>query len=243
MEARTPDESIPAAANRAETRSCSSVAAALLNASSRMRLRGDEPAADGVGGPGDHHRGLPRSGGGKHLDPVVEAHDRSCLLVGERALLDRVEERPPGRELGGHDLLVGVGDQGLQVGVQEADRLELSLGEGRLTPGSTDTVEKSRFGTGGEQRVNGLGRDPPLLGACPGREADSTAACHATASAIAGVRARRRSARARAEASGFVMPRRRMSDCPSLWRLHRNHRRRTSSREASVPGMVTEPDA
>ena len=43
VEARSPDESIPAAANRAATRSCSSAAAALLNASSRMRPGATNP--------------------------------------------------------------------------------------------------------------------------------------------------------------------------------------------------------
>ena len=127
-------------------------------------VRGSEPAGDGVGGPGNHHRGLSGSGGGEHLDPVVEAHHRSCLLVGERALLDCVEERPSGRELDGHDLFISLCDQGLQVGVQEANGFELILGERRLTPSSTDTVKQVRFRMGREQRVNGLSRDPPLLG-------------------------------------------------------------------------------
>jgi hypothetical protein len=49
-------------------------------------------------------------------------------------------------------------------------RLELTGGEGRFAPGRTDTVEKSRFGTGREQRVDRLGRDPPLLGARSGEK-------------------------------------------------------------------------
>ncbi len=43
VEARTPDELIPAAANRAEIRSWNSVAAALLNASKRMRSGATSP--------------------------------------------------------------------------------------------------------------------------------------------------------------------------------------------------------
>ena len=43
LEARSADESIPAAANRTATRSCSSIAAALLNASSRMRPGATNP--------------------------------------------------------------------------------------------------------------------------------------------------------------------------------------------------------
>ena len=40
----SPSASMPAAANRAATRSCSSSAASRLNASSRIRSAGDEPA-------------------------------------------------------------------------------------------------------------------------------------------------------------------------------------------------------
>ena len=54
------------------------------------------------------------------------------------------------------------------MGVQEADRLELIGGEELFALGCMDTIEKSRFGTGRDQRVNDLGRDPSLLDARPG---------------------------------------------------------------------------
>jgi hypothetical protein len=133
-----------------------------------MRSGGDESAADGIGGAGNHHGGLPGSSSGEDLDPVVEAHNRSCLLIVERGLLDDVEERPPRREVTRHDLFVDVGDNRIQVRVQEADRLKLIGGEERPEPGRMYTIGKSRFGTDRDQRVNGLNRDPPLLDARPG---------------------------------------------------------------------------
>ena len=117
VEARTPVESIPAAANRADP---------FLQLGGRIpvegqqqdALGGDKAPADSVSGPGDHHRCLPGARGGQDMDPVIEAHDRPCLLVGERALLDHVEERATGGELGRGDPLVGIGNQLCQVGVE-----------------------------------------------------------------------------------------------------------------------------
>jgi hypothetical protein len=70
-----------------------------------------------------------------------------------------------------------------------------------------------------------------------------TLACQALALVISGVRARCRNARLRAKALGLLMPRRRRHDWPPSWRLHWNHRCRTSRRADSEPGMMTEPDA
>jgi hypothetical protein len=57
--------------------------ASLVEGEKQDAVRGHEATVDRVRGPGDHHRGLARAGPGEDLDPVVEAHHRPCLLLGQ----------------------------------------------------------------------------------------------------------------------------------------------------------------
>ena len=242
VDARSPDESIPAAANRAGYTFLQLIGGVLVESEQKDSVRIDEPPADGVGGPGDHDRGLPGTGGGQDLKPTVEAHHRSCLFIGERTLLNRVKECSLRRELSDSNPLIRFGDVGFKVGIKEADGHELTLAESALAASGYDSIEQSGFGATRDERVDSLSRDPPLLFA---RRSEEIGHSSTPGSRVSDLRSKSEvlDRLLKGVRSDFEMPRRCTGDSPALHKFHLNHRRRILNGEASMSRMWMEPDA
>lgn len=126
-------------------------------------IRADEATAHAIRSAGNHHRRLAGPGRRQNLHAVVEAHHRACLLVGERCLLDRVEERPLAGQLQLHHPLVGLRRELLQADLDEGSGLCLIGADGRLGTCVADARGQPWRWTRPLEVVDDLRRKPPLF--------------------------------------------------------------------------------
>ena len=122
-------------------------------------LRGDELAQDRVRRSGNHDRRLARTRRRDHLDAVVERDHRGRLLVGERLLLDGVEETPPDGQLIDPDLVIGSCDDSPKVLGEEAQQIPSLRTSLCLLGQLLDFRRRRRLAS--QPRVESLARDPP----------------------------------------------------------------------------------